>query len=90
MYPSLTSWCETATGHDAMQMRMEVQILSSAMQDGEETDLHAQAFGIGGNLQQCLCSDAKQNVVDDRFVVETNGGDFFRQGEHDMEVLDRQ
>src|SRR5262249_26041286 len=38
-----------ASGHNAVQVGMEMKILSPGMQDGEEAGLRAQMFGVTGN-----------------------------------------
>ena len=50
-------------------------------------EFHAEAFGVAGDSKQCLGGEAKQNVVDNGFVVESEEGDGFRDGEHDLEVF---
>ena len=68
-------------------MWMKVQILSPAMQDGEEAGLHAQAFGVGGNREQSLSGGAEQEVINEGFVVESDGLDGFRESKYDVEVV---
>src|SRR4029077_2427085 len=51
MDPALVIWGESAAGDDTVDMRMEQDVRTPAMQDGKEADLRAEAFGIGGNLQ---------------------------------------
>jgi len=53
-----------ATGRDhAMDMRMDLQILSPGVQNAEESDLCAHVLGIGGDLQQSGGAGAEQKVV---------------------------
>src|SRR5207245_91278 len=40
---------ETATGNDAMQVRMMEQPLAPSVEDGEEAELCAEMLGIGGD-----------------------------------------
>ena len=47
-------------------------------------------LGIGGNGEQGFGGGAEENVVDDLFVVEGDGGDLFGQSEDHVEVLDGQ
>ena len=73
-----------------MQVRMKMQILPPAMEDGEEADFHAEAFRVAGDGEQCPGSGAEQNVVDGGFVVEGDAGDGFRDSEDDVKVFHRQ
>jgi len=43
---------ETATGDDAMQVRMMEQRLAPTVEDGEEAELCAEMLGIGGDRLQ--------------------------------------
>ena len=49
--PALMIWRQAAGGNDAMDMIMGQQVLTPGVQDGEESDLCAQPFGIGSRLQ---------------------------------------
>ena len=43
---------EAAAGNDAMQLRMEMQILTPGVQQGKKADGGAEVFGVGGNGEQ--------------------------------------
>ena len=73
-----------------MQVRMKVQVLAPGMQHGEEADFHAQTLGVAGDGQQSFGGGAEEDVIDDFFVVEGDGGDGLGEGEDHMEVLDGQ
>ena len=45
---------QSASGHHAVQMRMEQQILSPGMEDGAETNLGTEPLRIASQLQQGL------------------------------------
>jgi len=47
-------WRQSAGGNDAMDMIMGQQVLTPGVQDGEESDLCAQPFGIGSDFKQGL------------------------------------
>ena len=51
-----------------MDMWVMLEILSPGVQHTQETDLSAEMFRIGGNLQQSCGAGAEQEVVDDLFV----------------------
>jgi hypothetical protein len=67
--PVLVIGRKTTGWNHAMDMRMDLQILSPSVQNAEEPDLRAQMFGIGCNLQQCRGAGAEQKVIDDLLVV---------------------
>ena len=49
MNPVRVGWIETAGGNDAVEMRMQSQVLSPRMQNGEEADFSSEVPGVGGN-----------------------------------------
>jgi hypothetical protein len=70
-----------------MQMRVRHQILPPGMEHGEETDLGAQMFGIGGDGLQRLGRGAEENAVDRRLVLMGDGGNLFGQRQNDVKIL---
>ena len=90
VYPALVIG-RKATGWDhAMDMRMDLQILSPGVQNAEETDLCAQMFGIGCDLQQSRGAGAEQKVIDDFLVLQSQPCEFVRDGKDHMHVFNRQ
>src|SRR5262249_32188250 len=81
---------QTAAWNHAMQMWMSLQGLPPCMEHDEETNLGAQVLRISGDFQQGLGSCAKEQVVNDSFVLQSQKAELFRQGEHDMEIAHRQ
>jgi hypothetical protein len=49
--PALMIGAQTAGRDDAVNMRMVLQLLIPGMQHAEETDLRAEVFRIGGDLE---------------------------------------
>ena len=84
--PALVIGRKTTGGDHAMDMRMDLQILSPGVQNAEEADLRAQMFGIGCDLQQSRGAGAEQKVIDDLLVLQSQPGEFVRDGKHDMHV----
>ena len=78
---------QAATGNDAVQVGMEVQVLPPTMEHGEEPGFHPQALGVAGNGEQGLGDSAEEHVVDDLLVIEGDGGDLFGQSEDHVEVF---
>ena len=60
------------------------------MQHGGQSDAGAKMLGVGGDGDQRFGRRLEQQVVDDGLVLPGNGGDRRRQGEHDVEVGNRQ
>ena len=67
-----------------------LQILSPGVQNAEETDLRAEVFRIGGDLQQRRGAGAEQKVIDDLLVLQSQPRQFVREREDHMDVADRQ
>jgi len=61
---------EPAAGDDTMQVRVMSELLSPAVEDGEEADLGAQVFGIGGDGAESGRYGLEQQVVDDGLVLQ--------------------
>ena len=60
------------------------------MQHSGDADPRAEVLGIGGDGQHSVRSRAEQQIIDHCLVLEGDVGDLGRQGEHHMEVADRQ
>jgi hypothetical protein len=90
MNPARTIRREAAGRHDAVDVRMMIEVLAPCMQHGREADLRAQALRILGDRRQRLGGGLKQEAIDLGLVLESNGGDRRRHGEHDVEIGDRQ
>jgi len=86
-YPVLVIGREAAGRDHAMDMRMDLQILSPGVQHAEESDLGAEMFGIGGDLQQRRGAGTEQKVIDDFLVLQGEPREFVRKSKHDMHVL---
>lgn len=63
------------------------QILAPRVQHGEEANLGAQVFGIGGNGVQGLGRCPEENAVDRRLILIGNCGNCFRHREDHVKVL---
>ena len=90
MDPASVIWGQTSGGDQAVDMRMSEQILAPGMQNGEESDLRSQVFGISGYLEQGLGTGAEQEVIEDLLVLQRQWGELVRQGEDNVDVGDRQ
>jgi hypothetical protein len=79
---------ETTAWDYAMDMRMMQKILAPGMKHTQEADLGAEMLCVRRDLQQSGGTGAKQEVVDDLLVVESQPREFMRNGEDHMEVAD--
>ncbi|HEY4355591.1 MAG TPA: hypothetical protein VGN16_07590, partial [Acidobacteriaceae bacterium] len=85
--PVLMIGSETAGRNYAMNMRMDLQILSPGVQDAEEADLCAQVLRVGCDVKECCSADAKEEIIDDLLVLQSQPGKFVRNGEDYMHVF---
>jgi len=81
---------EAATGHDAMQVRMKMQVLTPGVQHGNEADGGAQMAGIAGNGEQSFRSGLKQDGIDLSRVLKCQATDLLWKCEGDVEVRNGQ
>ena len=68
-------------------MGMMQQLLSPGMQDGDEADLGAQVFGIGGDGAQGLGAGVEEQIIEQRLILEGDGRDRLGDGKDDVEIL---
>ena len=66
------------------------QRLPPSVQDREAADLRPEPSRIGGQRGHGLNGGLEQDRIDGGLVLEGDGGDRWRQGEHDVEIGDRQ
>ena len=66
------------------------QILAPGVEHAQKTDGGAEMFRVGGDLEQCRRTRTKQEIVHDRFVLESEPREFVRQREDDVVIADRQ
>jgi hypothetical protein len=88
--PARVVGADSATRHDAMDMRMEVEILTPSVKHGEEADGRTQMLGVRRDGEQGLGNCPKEDAVDDPGIVERQSGDWLRQSKDHVEILDRQ
>ena len=79
----------TSGRNQTMEMRMEQQVLTPTVQHGKETDLCAEMFGVGGDLEQGLGSGVEQQVVEDLLVDQRQMREMMRHREDDVDIRDR-
>jgi hypothetical protein len=79
-----------ATRHNAVDMRMVMQVLDPGTDHGDEADLGAEMFRFSGEPVRCLGRRPEQDGVDRLLVMERGLGDRRQQREHDMGMRHRQ
>src|SRR3984957_20358907 len=86
MNPARVAWIETARGNDAVEMRMQSQVLSPGVQNAEEADLGSEVLGVGRNFEHGLSAGAGEEIVERAGVVVTERIQLVGQGKDDVEV----
>jgi hypothetical protein len=56
------------------------------MQHAEKADLCPQMLGITCNLEERLCAEPKEQVVNDSLILQGEWCEFMRQSEDNMDV----
>src|SRR5262249_28983099 len=72
--------------HHAMDMRMKFEFLSPTVQHTEEADFCTEMLGIARDFQKTFRTGAKQKIVDDLLVLQSQRGQMTRKGEDHMDV----
>ena len=69
MNPVRIAWIETAGGNDAVEMRMQSQVLSPGVQNAEEADLGSEVLGVGRNFKHGLSAGAEEQIVEQPWIA---------------------
>src|SRR5271156_1819676 len=86
MNPSRIAWFETAGGNDAVEMRMQSQVLSPGVQNAEEADLGSEVLWVGRNFEHGLSAGAEEQIVEQPRIALTERVQLVGQGKDDMEA----
>src|SRR5271163_1120161 len=86
MNPAGIAWFETAGGNDAVEMRMQSQVLSPGVQNAEEADLGSEVLGVGRNFKHGLSAGAEEQIVEQPWIALTERVQLVGQGKDDVEV----
>ena len=62
--PARAIGSQPTSRHDAMHMRMVLEVLAPGVEDGQEPDLGPEVLGIGGDLPQGFGGGSEQKAVD--------------------------
>src|SRR5215475_12874175 len=72
-----------------MDVGMEPELLIPSMQHGEEADFRAEVFRIASDFEKCFGTGAKQQVVNDFLVLQSQCSKLRRKREDHMDVARR-
>src|SRR5271156_3774531 len=86
MNPVRVAWIEAAGGNDAVEMRMQSQVLSPGVQNAEEADLGSEVLGAGRNFEHGLSAGAEEQIVEQPWIALTERIQLVGQGKDDVEV----
>jgi hypothetical protein len=85
-YPAGVIRSEAASGQHTVNMGMMLQSLVPSVEHAEEADLGSKVPWIAGDFQQSCSTGAKEQVVDQPFILQCERSQFPRQGEDDVQV----
>jgi hypothetical protein len=71
MKPAGIACVETAGGNDAVEMRMQSQVLSPGVENAEEADLGSEVLGVGRNFEHGLSAGAEEQIVKQPWIALT-------------------
>ena len=77
---------EAAGGNHTMDMRMKLELLIPGVQHAEETNLCAEVSGIASDFEKSFRTGAKQEIVDDLFVLQHQWGQVAGECEDHVQV----
>jgi hypothetical protein len=86
MNPARVAWIETAGGNDAVEMRMQSQVLSPGVQNAQEADLGSEVLRVGRNFEHGLSAGAEEQIVEQPWIALTERVQLVGQGKDDVEV----
>ena len=86
MNPVRVAWIEAASGNNAVEMRMQSQVLSPGVQNAEEADLGPEVLGVSRNFEHGLSAGAEEQIVEQPWMALTERVQLVGQGKDDVEV----
>ena len=81
---------QPAARHDAVDVRVMLQVLAPGVEDGQEADLGPEVLRVGGDLLQGLGGGFEQEAVDLPRVLQRDRAERRRERKDDVMILDRQ
>ena len=81
---------QPASRHDAMHMRMVLEVLAPGVEDRQDSDLGPEMLGIGGDLLQRFGGGSEQKAVDLPLILKRDRTKRRGKRKNHMKVLDGQ
>src|SRR5215472_6084102 len=81
---------QSATGYDAMNVRMAFEFLPPSVEDGQESEFGAEVLGVEGHFEQGGCAGFKQQGKQPPLVLPDEGQERMRHAEDQVIVADGQ
>jgi len=85
-YPSSVIVRQAAGSHDAVNVRMVLQLLIPGVEDAKEADLGAKTLGVRGDFDQCLGAATEQHPVNRFFVLQGQRSQLVGERKHDVSI----
>ncbi len=89
-YPCCSVRAETAAGDHAVEVWMELKVLSPGVEDSGEADVRAEVFGISRDLFQCCGGDVKEKEHGETHVAAEKGFQLCGESEDHVKVRHRE
>ena len=86
MNPARVVFVETAGGNDAVEVRVQAQVLSPGVQDAEEADLGSEMLGICCDFEHGLSASPEEQIEEQPGISLTERVQRMRQSKDDVEV----
>jgi hypothetical protein len=77
---------EATARHDAVDVRMVLEVLSPGMEHAEQTDVGTQMLRVASDFEQRGSTGTEEQIVEQPLVLQHKRGQLMRQSEDDMEV----
>src|ERR1700693_6540661 len=73
-----------------MDMGMEPELLIPGVQHGEEAEFRAEVPRVASDFENCFCTGAEQQIVDDFLILQSQWRELRRKREDHMDVARRE
>lgn len=77
---------EATAWHDAVDVRMVLEVLSPGMEHAEQTDVGTQMLRVASDFEQRGSTGTEEQIVEQPLVLQHKRGQLMGQSEDDMEV----
>ena len=62
---------QPAGGNNAVDMRMNLELLVPGVEHTEKADLSSEMFGVASDFEKSFCASTKQQTIDHLFVLQS-------------------